>query len=891
MVRAIGSDTLKKSMLSNKAGRLAGSSFLIVALALAMLCFSEAQAARSEPIDGHDGRPSVYNTQNGKWLKTLKPTAETPGVVDAALAGPLKDVDELIFCVRLRGPGHFYESFGHDFRLQDNFSHSPGGGRMLKLNLKSGETSVFMEDLEGAFRDPYLHYSGEKMLFSWRKGGTNLHYIYEIGVDGEGLRQITDGEGGRFDDVEPIYMSNGEIMFVSGRARRGVPCWTTQVGLCYRVNQDGSDVRAVSNGIEHEITPWPLPDGRILYMRWEYINRSATQYHHLWTFNPDGTAVMTYYGNNNPGFAMTEARPIPGTDKVISIFGAGHGRNEREGFLTVIDPEYGPDDKAAATLWATDFPEISKDPECWRDPIALSDEFILTAVEDRIYIVNSKGQFETLYQLEEGYKVPKGRGTWIHEPRLIQGHPREPVIPDRTDFSKRNGQLVLQDVAISRDNRMQRASDRIAELLVVEALPMAVSMSWTADSAFTNNGSYNIKRILGRIPVEEDGSAYLEAPAMRPFYFIALDANGNVVKEMNSFTTLMPGEVASCVGCHEQRTRTPKPIPRNNLRALERYPSLIQPLENVPDSGIYHMPRDIQPIFDKHCTKCHNYEKYAGELVLTGTPGIRFPNSAAWFEAKNINAPRLMSTLARGHHDVKLSDAEMERLKWWTVVDMQVSGTYASFGTAGDECDIPFARKDGPAGQENPDAVALEFDETILEKRCASCHDSGGGNPGHSKYTGRGWPRQRSYDHYFNMAEPEKSLMLLAPLSKEAGGYGLCEERPSRTKYKRRPKDFKTEAPPANVFASKDDPDYQALLKQFQEMSAHLKAQKTFPHAENWRPVGDYIRAMKLYGVLPEDYDYAKNPVDPFRIDEGYYEIFYDGRTGNDAPISIPDLK
>ncbi len=859
---------------------------VFTALFMMMSCFLTAK----ELTTGFNGRPSVYNTQDRNWLKNLKPVDETPGVVEKALAGPLKDVDEIVFAVRLRGPGHFYESFGHDFRLPDDFSHSPGGGYLIKFNVHTGKTSVFMKDLEGAFRDPYLSYDGQKMLFAWRKGGEDLHYVYEVGMDGEGLRQITDGEGGKFDDVEPIYMANGEIMFVSGRARRGVPCWTTQVGLCYRCEPDGSNVRAVSNGIEHEITPWPLPDGRILYTRWEYINRSATQFHHLWTFNPDGTQVMTYFGNQHPGFAMTDAKPIPGTENVVTIFGSGHGRNEREGFLAIIDPNFGPDEKAGAPLIATNYPKISKDPECWRDPYPMSEDCIITAVEDRLYIVNAKGEFETLYELEKEYKVAEGtRGSWIHEPRPIMGHRRETAIPDRTDFTKRTGRLVLQDIKITRDERMERNADRIAKLLVVEALPMAVSMSWTADSAYTNNGSYNIKRILGTVPIEQDGSAYMELPALRPVYFVALDENDNVIKEMNSFTTVMPGEVASCVGCHEDRTYAPANMEKPRLMSLEREPSIINPLPNVPESGIYHMPRDVQPILDKHCVSCHNYEKYAGQLVLQKSPGIRFLNSAAFLEHKNIRGDRLVNRLRAGHKDVKLTEAELDRLKWWALVDMQQSGTYASFGTAGDECDLPFTRLQGPAGQENPDAVALEFDETLIQMRCFTCHTDGKKNSGHSKYTGRGWPRARDLDYMFNMEHPEQSLMLLAPLPKDAGGYGLCLQRDSRSKYKRLPKDFKLEADPANIFESRDDPNYKALLQQLKEMSAHLKKRATFPHAEKWRPVGDYIRAMKLYGVLPENYNWEQHPIDPFKIDEHYYSIFYDGRTGNDPPLALPE--
>jgi hypothetical protein len=375
---------------------------------------------------------------------------------------------------------------------------------------------------------------------------------------------------------------------------------------------------------------------------------------------------------------------------------------------------------------------------------------------------------------------------------------------------------------------------------------------------------------------------------MRPVYFIALDEDNNQIKRMNSFTTLMPGETTSCVGCHEQRTRTPQKMSAAVLSSLRGRPRKIEKLEHVPDSGIFHMPRDIQPIFDKHCASCHNYEKFAGELVLNKDKGVRFLQSLSYMERNGLLRGELLRTVQQGHKDVKLSDDEIETLRWWYAVKCQQSGTYASFGTGGDECDIPYSHPMGPKGHENPDAVVLEFDESVLEKRCDSCHARGDRKRSqsyrHSKYTGRGWPRGRDYDHVFNMTEPKNSLLLLAPLAKEAGGLGLCRKGDALSKVRGRRKE-NDPRPVANVFASKDDPDYQALLSELTRMSRHLQSRGTFPHAENFRPVGDYIRAMKLYGVLPEDYDWEKNAIDPFRIDEAYYQLFYDGRTGDEKPL------
>ena len=188
-------------------------------------------------------------------------------------------------------------------------------------------------------RDPQVHYDGQKILFSYRKGGTEHYHLYEINADGTGLRQLTDGP---YDDIEPTYLPDGDIVFVSTRCKRWVNCWLTQVAVLYRCDADGRNIRPISSNNEHDNTPWPLPDGRILYTRWEYVDRSQVHYHHLWAANPDGTGQMICYGNLHPGIVMIDAKPIPGTDKVVAIFSPGHGQREHAGEVTIVDPKRRP---------------------------------------------------------------------------------------------------------------------------------------------------------------------------------------------------------------------------------------------------------------------------------------------------------------------------------------------------------------------------------------------------------------------------------------------------------------------------------------------------------------------------------------------------------------------
>ena len=200
-------------------------------------------------------------------------------------------------------------------------------------------------------RDPQVHYDGRKILFSYRKGGSDYFHLYEIGVDGSDLRQLTSGP---YDDMEPTYVSDGQIMFCSSRCRRWVNCWYTPVAVLHACDADGGNIRPLSANIEHDNTPWPLPDGRFLYERWEYVDRSRVSFHHLWTANPDGSGQMVFYGNLHPGTVMLDAKPSRGREKVVAVFSPDHGQKEHAGTITIVSPKKGPDDLGSARAISPD---------------------------------------------------------------------------------------------------------------------------------------------------------------------------------------------------------------------------------------------------------------------------------------------------------------------------------------------------------------------------------------------------------------------------------------------------------------------------------------------------------------------------------------------------------
>ncbi|MBM3290103.1 MAG: hypothetical protein FJY92_08130, partial [Candidatus Hydrogenedentes bacterium] len=618
-------------------------------------------------------------------MATLAGAAEVAGQaggVERSDAG----LGPIVFAVRKLGQdGHWYANFSYYAEGPQRVTYADGT-KLLKLDPASGECTTLLDDAGGGVRDPQVSYDGTKILFSYRKGGSANYHLYDIGVDGSGLRQLTDGP---FDDIEPTYLPDGDIMFVSSRCKRWVNCWLTQVAVLYRCEADGKNVRQVSGNIEHDNTPWPLSDGRILYQRWEYVDRSQVHYHHLWAMNPDGTGQMPYYGNLNPGILMIDAKPIPGTESIVSLFSPGHGQREHAGQVAIVNPKLGPDAPEAVR-----FLHNAKD---FRDPYPLAEDKILVARGPRIMLMNGAGELAEMYALSD---AEREAGFECHEPRPIVAHPREPVLPTRARLDETAGRLVLANVYDGRNMAGVQPGD-IKKLLVLESLPKPINYTGGMEP-LSYGGTFTLERVLGTVPVEADGSAYFETPAMRSILLVALDEHDMSVKRMQSFFSVQPGETLSCAGCHEQRTRTA--LPAEPLDALSRGPSAIEPISDVPD--VFDFPRDIQPILDRYCVSCHGYTKgreghrMAGSVVLTGDHGPLYSHSYFTLSAlrefsdgrnqpKSNYAPRtlgssasrLLQKLNGTHYGVQATDHERKVVRLWIETGAPYPGTYAGLGS------------------------------------------------------------------------------------------------------------------------------------------------------------------------------------------------------------------
>lgn len=486
-----------------------------------------------------------------------------------------------------------------------------------------------------------------------------------------------------------------------------------------------------------------------------------------------------------------------------------------------------------------------------------------------------QGRTESLVELSD---ADQKAGLWIHEPRPLQARPREPVLPDRCDPKQTTGTLVLADILQGRNMRGVEPGE-IKELLVLETLPKPVNFSGRADP-YCFNHSFALERVLGTVPVEADGSAHMELPAARALLFVALDEHGLAVRRMQSFLTVQPGETTGCIGCHEQRTNTPRAQGYGNLLALKRGPSRIQLLADVPE--VFDFPRDIQPILDRHCVACHDYDATsrggprAGGILLAGDHGPVFSLSFATLHMQDLvvmprdgdgnKPPRsigsaaspLLNYLDGSHHGVSLSDRERRLLRTWIDAAATYAGTYAASGTG----KLP----------KNPRWPEYASAAKTIESRCRKCHTGEQRLPiqpmdevGIDGYTivEELTPRRFSNHVVYNFSRPEKSLMLLAPLATTAGGYGICSDGGQP------------------VFPTVEDPGYRRLMAMICRAHEELQRDKRFD-MPGFRPSTDYVRIMKELGILGSDLP-GNAPIDVYATDEAYWRSFWPQGTGQQA--------
>lgn len=786
--------------------------------------------------------------------------------------------EEIVFIERsVYKDGHYYRNFGCDAMDPNDWYHAPDGSRICKLNLRTRQLTVIKEAAKGDFRDIRVSYDGAKLLFAWRVGGTHNYNLYEMASDGSNIRQLTSGSN--WDDFGPEYLPDGGIIFCSSRGKRFIPCNHCQGAQLFRMDADGSNLLMLSANNVRDDRPAIMPDGQILYSRWEYVDANILHYLDVWTMNPDGTSQFLAFGGTVRAelearqlyWAKFDFMPIPGAKgKIVAVYDPPHGIRENAGNVVVIDLTKGPD-----AYWNVkqispkrnlvyDY-QTGQMPWCYRwdvgfrDPYPLSADCFFVAEGTNVFLLDDKANLE---------KVCSGT-KMVHDPRPLMPRHREPVIPSKIDLSKATGTFFVSDIYKGRGREMEGVKrGDIKKLLILEDLPKPISF-YSLSSLLSMDGSHTLRRVLGTVPVEEDGSVAFEAPAIRGLYFVALDKNDLAVKRMQSYTMVMPGEVQGCIGCHDVKIAANTYADnRSALAAMKRKPSVIEP----PPAGIprvFDYERDIQPILDRHCVVCHNPDKPSGHVMLTGHRTEWFSQSYYTLYANNqvsamsdryqyehrehrpygfgTGASALLKKIDGHHHHVSFTPIERDTVRLWIETSATYGGTYAIFNTeesavAGALANNPRVRIQGPL-------------ENTIATRCLTCHDSEA-NLGRRPHRAR----QNSPKHCWNLYDlsaPEQSLILKAPLAREAGGYGWCTNVYGA----------------AGAFASTNEWHYQQILGEIRKAAARQAGNRHLrPELPGFTPNLYYVHWMQRWGILPPSFDRKKDKIDCRKTDEAYWE-------------------
>jgi len=605
------------------------------------------------------------------------------------------------------------------------------GGPNQTWNLRyNGVGSLSGDETEGgSFLSPDVSFDGDEIAFAyvecsgerehrshtdpsrghWPEG--RCYHIFKVRADGSHLEQLTDGT---WNDFDPCWMPSGRIAFTSerrgGYLRCGRVCPTYTL---YDMAADGSGIRCLSYHETNEWHPSVAHDGRIVWTRWDYVDRHGCTAHMPWTTTPDGRDPRPVHGNYAPRQSRpdmeVDVRAIPGSRRYIATAAPHHG--QAFGSLVMIDPPTPDDDGMAPVKRITPdvgFPESQRGANGYGAAWPLSEDYYLCvydagkAIGKRgaaghysVYLLDSFGNKELVYRDPE---------IGCHNPIPLRSRPAPPVIPDASLplAADAPAEAVVGVANVYNSSQPWPEGTKIKALRIYQVLPLSVESAAVPHNTGLQipqgSDSINLARaVLGTVPVEPDGSAHFTVPAGKELYFQVLDEQGLAITSMRSGTHFQPGEQAMCQGCHEPRPGTPSQSVPSDLMAMRRAPSRLQP--DVDGTNPFSYPRLVQPVLDKHCVECHAKDPdeaprldaellthpgggwmnrqtvyYASYLSLAPKYGFYDYGGSGWTDPKwyrttpgefGARASKLYQMLADGHHDVNLSPEELHRITVW----------------------------------------------------------------------------------------------------------------------------------------------------------------------------------------------------------------------------------
>ena len=459
-----------------------------------------------------------------------------------------------------------------------------------------------------------LEFDGRRILFvAPDPAASNAWRLFETDISGTAAKPLLPAEF-IHEAADCCWLPDGRIIFTSDAGEQGLPCETGRVKMSnmYRLDPASGKVDRLTYDQDSDWYPSILNDGRVQYVRWEYCDISHFFSRIVMTMNPDGTRQMGFYGSNEywPNH-FGSPLAIPGDNGKFICVATGH-HTPKSGKLCLFDAERGhtggkgavqmipgwgkpPDVRIEDYLYKNEYPRFLQPFPLGTSPADGAGKFFLAAMKPSprslwgIYLVDVFDNITLLCETE---------GWCLNEPIALKARKRPPSIPDRRRENVPYCTMYCGDIYQGEGLKgVPRGTVKAVRLFDYH---YGFHHAAGHDSIGVES-SYDMKRVLGTVPVTEDGSVFFDAPVNRPISIQPLDAEGRAIQLMRSWTVGMPGEYVSCIGCHENPSVTARP-----LQIVRRKPSPVTPPSGLAKPRTWSFLREIQPILQRRCSGCHD---------------------------------------------------------------------------------------------------------------------------------------------------------------------------------------------------------------------------------------------------------------------------------------------
>ncbi len=617
--------------------------------------------------------------------------------------------DEIIFVKRMPySSDHYYTDIDNG-TSPDRFRPD---NSICVFNLRTGRERTVLSAVDlpggkGFIGKISLSFDARKIIFDFRENPAAGFRIWEVNVDGSGLRQISfppDDEAEKVarwgkpwhtDDIHPCYLPDGKIIFSSTRCEHTILCGGSAglvAAVLHRMDADGTHIEQLTRSPVSEFCPVVLDDGRVMYHRWEYVDKGARVCKTIWSMNPDGTRPQELYGlSDDTTTVYMYPQAMPGNSERLVCVGTCHfPQGGCLGAIMLIDLQKGlrrrgpdPDeegyvqgDRAFAVTNITPHVFIKRRVEPGWHFLTRDGKYVhdREAKSGNLYTHPypvSENEFLVSYKVDPGahYKNvanayalylidTSGNHRLVHkDEKLSLWHPI-PLVARKTPpriHSSRNPEYEARNEALCIVTNIYEGMEGVEKgevkwLRINEAVPRYwdTGRRWASSASSSSWKAALWPRVQwGVVPVEKDGSAYFKVPADRNIFFQALDEDFRELQRERTYVNYRPGEVRSCIGCHGRSNHTASSTAARTLIALRRAPSTPEPqpcdlVENGGDGNagqVIHYPTDIQPIFNAKCISCHGNEDPDGDLDLSGDPTLFYNTSYEELCKKRLAGP------------------------------------------------------------------------------------------------------------------------------------------------------------------------------------------------------------------------------------------------------------